>query len=92
MALHTITPLIWYYKADTATSVPLPNPANAGGPVAPEGLLLFVIDNLGTAGTTNIAITGPINGGSSGTSLTTNYAVALFIWSGATWQQLGPAV
>ena len=89
---HQVTPLFWYINADANGTVALPNPAASGGPVAPIGLQIAVLDNMGLAATTNITITGPINGGTTGTSLTTNYAWALFIWSGATWMQLGPAV
>lgn len=80
---------IEFIRAGTNTTITLPAPSQR--PVAPEGKIVIVMDDLGTAGTNNIAFSGPINGGTSGTSLTTNYAVALFIWSGIYWQQLGHA-
>lgn len=84
---HPITPLFTLILADTDTSVPLPNgPAGGGQPIA-EGFEFIIVDNNGKAGSTNIAITGPIAGGSTGTSITTNYGSAWFRWDGATFHQ-----
>ena len=72
--------------ADHSTLVTLPNPLADGGPLA-VGARFSVEDNLGLAGGANIAITGPIAGGATGTSITTSYGSAVFTWAGNTFTQ-----
>jgi hypothetical protein len=80
-----ITPLLWMVKAGTETTITLPGPTNQ--PTAPEGLQIVVVDDMGLAGTNNISILGPIAGGTSGTSISTNYGSAWFMWMGNTYTQ-----
>lgn len=72
---------------DLDSALVLPSgPASAGAPIA-VGITWKVFDNLGKAGTTNITFTGPIGGGTTGTSISTNYGSTTFTWTGAAWMQ-----
>jgi hypothetical protein len=76
--------------ADRDTSIQLPDPTKTGGPLA-IGAKFTVEDNLGRAGAANIAIVGPINGGTTGVSITTAYSSIEFTWVGSTYTQInGP--
>jgi hypothetical protein len=72
--------------ADADTTVKIQDPTSGGGPLA-IGFVFKVVDNNGKAGTTNIALSGPINGGTTGTSITTNYGAATLTWIGNTFSQ-----
>lgn len=73
--------------ADHDTTIALPNPTLSGGGPLAIGATFTVADNLGVAGSHNIAITGPVAGGASGTSISTNYGSAAFRWVGNTFVQ-----
>ena len=74
--------------ADASTTVVLPNgPGATGGQPIALGDQFLVVDNLGTAGGSNIAIKGPIAGGTSGTSISAAYGSALLVWDGNTFLQ-----
>jgi hypothetical protein len=73
--------------ADADTTITIPNGPNLGGQPVALGYQYLIVDNNGTAGAHNIAISGPINGGTSGTSITTNYANAILRWVGTTFSQ-----
>ena len=81
-----LNPRMTLINADATTTITLPNGPPGGQPIA-NGYEFIVVDNNGTAGASNIAIKGPINGGTSGTSISTNYGSAYFVWDGASFIQ-----
>ena len=82
---NPITPLLMMVRADADTTVTIP-----GGLVA-MGYQYLIVDNNGTAGSHNIALSGPISGTTSGTAISTAYGSALLTWDGATYHQfVGP--
>lgn len=87
----SLTPLQTLVLADTDTTIVIPNGPGSGGEPHAYGFMFIVVDNMGTATAHNIALSGPIAGGTSGTAISTNYGSAILIWTGATFNQIvGP--
>ncbi|MGH6738490.1 MAG: hypothetical protein ACREDY_05560 [Bradyrhizobium sp.] len=80
MRFQPINPMKSMYLADATAAITLP----ALPQHTPMGFEIEVVDNLGTAGTTNIVVSGPINGSTSVT-LSANFVSEGFIWTGAAW-------
>jgi len=72
--------------ADADQRVPLPDPLHGGGPLA-IGVTYRLIDNLGTAATSNITPVGPIDNSTTGTAISTAFGTATFTWDGSTYIQ-----
>lgn len=85
--VQPLSPTATLIFADADTTITVPNGPNAGGQPIALGYEYVIADNNGTAGAHNIAINGPINGGTSGTAISTNYGNAILRWLGSTFTQ-----
>lgn len=66
---------------DTDTAITIPNGAPTGEPHA-IGLKYWVLDNMGTGGTSTITVTFPIGTTTTTASISANYGSQTLVWGG----------